>query len=172
MFVWSLKEAEIYKSWLIAEKVYVRTKINVCPLRFAEKKCLITYVHYSRLLNKKIGFIKLAGITRRRTFESFGKMSNNTSPGNDGITKEFYEAFWDDLKAPLLLSVNKAFKVEELSTSQKQAVIKLIEKKKGKGKQLIKNWRPISLLNVDTKLVSRVLSERLKTTLSSLISST
>ena len=33
--------------------------------------------------------------------------------------------------------------------------MKLIEKK-DKDKQLIKNWRPISLLNVDTKLVSKV----------------
>ena len=57
-------------------------------------------------------------------------MPNNKSPGNDGITKEVYEAFWDDLKTPLLLGVNKAFEVGELSTSQKQAVIKLIEKKK------------------------------------------
>ena len=56
-------------------------------------------------------------------------MPNNKSPGNDGVTKEFYEAFQDDLKTPLPLSVNKAFKVGELSTSQKQAVIKLIEKK-------------------------------------------
>ena len=98
------------------------------------------------------------------------KMPNNKSLGNDGITMEFYEAFWDDLKTPLLLSVNKAFKVGELSTSQKQAVIKLIEKK-DKDKRLIKNWRPISLLNVDTKLVSKVLAERLKTALPSLISS-
>ena len=75
----------------------------------------------------------------------------------------------DDLKTPILLSVNKAFKVRELSTSQKQAVIKLIEKK-NKDKRLIKNWRPISLLNVDTKLVSKVLAERLKTALN-LISS-
>ena len=37
-------------------------------------------------------------------------------------------AFWDDLNTPLFLSVNKAFKVGEVSTSQKQAVIKLIEK--------------------------------------------
>ena len=59
------------------------------------------------------------------------KMPNNNSPGNDGITKEFYEAFWADLKISLLLSVNKAFKVEELSTSQKQAVIKLIQKRDG-----------------------------------------
>ena len=39
------------------------------------------------------------------------KMPSNKSPGNDGITKEFYKVFWDDLKTPLLLSVNKAFKV-------------------------------------------------------------
>ena len=56
-------------------------------------------------------------------------MPKNKSPGNDGIAKEFYEAFWDDLKTPLLLIVDKAFKVGELSTSQKQAGFKLIEKK-------------------------------------------
>ena len=39
-------------------------------------------------------------------------MPNNKSPGNDGIAKEFYETFWDDMKAPLLLSANKAFKVK------------------------------------------------------------
>ena len=97
-------------------------------------------------------------------------MPKNKSPGNDGITKEFYEAFWDDLKTSLLLSVNKAFKIGELSISQKQAVIKLVEKK-DKDKRLIKNWRPISLPNFDTKLVSKVLAEHPKTALFSLISS-
>ena len=98
--------------------------------------------------------------------EALKQMPKNKSPGAGRITKEFYEAFWDDLKTPLLLSVNKAFKVKELSTSQKQGVIKLIEKNRAKA-----NWSPISLLNVGTKLVSKVLSERLKTALPSLISS-
>ena len=56
-------------------------------------------------------------------------MHKNKLPGNDGITKEFDDKFWDDLKTHLLLSLNKVFKVGELISSQKQAVIKLIEKK-------------------------------------------
>ena len=45
----------------------------------------------------------------------------------------------------------------------------LIEKK-GRDKRFIKNWRPISLLNVDTKLISKALSERLKNVLPDKIS--
>ena len=67
-------------------------------------------------------------------------------------------------------SIIKAFHKDELSHSQKQAVIKRIEKK-GRDKKVIKNWRPISLLHIDTKLISKVLADRLKNVLSSLISS-
>ena len=56
-------------------------------------------------------------------------MPNNKSPGNDGLTKEFYEVFWEDLKTPLTSSFKSAFDKGGLSSSQKQAVIKLLEKK-------------------------------------------
>ena len=56
-------------------------------------------------------------------------MPNNKSLGNDGLTKEFYEVFLEDLKTPLISSFKSAFDKGELSNSQKQAVIKLIEKK-------------------------------------------
>ena len=39
-----------------------------------------------------------------------------------------------------------------LSISQRQAIIKLIEKK-DRDKRFIKNWRPISLLNIDLKII-------------------
>ena len=43
--------------------------------------------------------------------------------------------------------------------------------KKDKGKRFIKNWRPISLLNTDIKIISKVLSTRIKNVLPILISS-
>ena len=64
-------------------------------------------------------------------------MEINKSHGNEGLTKEFYEAFWDHVKVLLLLSFKMAFLKKELSTSQKQTVIKLIEKK-DHGKRFIK----------------------------------
>ena len=53
--------------------------------------------------------------------------------------------------------------------TQLQAVIKLIEKR-DRDKRFIKNWRPISLLNTDTKLISKALAARVKQVLPSLVS--
>ena len=88
-------------------------------------------------------------------------LQQNKSPGNDGLTVEFYLAFWPVFGSLLVQSLNYAFKYGELSNSQKQAVITLVEKK-GKDKRQMKNWRPISLINVDAKIASKILAKRLE----------
>ena len=60
-------------------------------------------------------------------------MQNNKSPGNDGLAKEFYETFWNQIKNPFMNSITEAREKKKLSTSQRQAVIKLIEKKEING---------------------------------------
>ena len=74
-----------------------------------------------------------------------------------------------ELKKSFLSCVLHSVGKEELCTSQRQAIIKVIEKK-DKDKRLLQNWRPISLLNVDLKIISKALSKRLKNVLPSLIS--
>ena len=57
-------------------------------------------------------------------------MENNESPGNDGLSKEFYECFRNEIKNPILASIHRAFLNQELSSSQKQAVIKMLGKRR------------------------------------------
>ena len=97
-------------------------------------------------------------------------MENNKSPRNDGLSKEFYECFWNKIRNTFLGPIHKAFLNQELISSQKQAVIKMLGKK-DKDKRFMKNWRPISLLNTDTKIKGKVLSTRIKNVLPCLISS-
>ena len=66
-------------------------------------------------------------------------------------------------------SIREARKKKKLCIYQRQAVIKLIEKK-DRDKRYKNNWRPISFLNVGCKIMSKALATRLKETLPDLIS--
>ena len=81
-------------------------------------------------------------------------MPSNKTPCNDGITTEFYVPFYQFIDKYFIDSANYSFRAGELSPSQKQAVITLLEKK-DRDKRLVKNWRPISLLNVDAKIIQK-----------------
>ena len=74
----------------------------------------------------------------KKLFIALQSMENNKSPGNDELTKEFQITFWNEAKAPLLLATEKAYLEKQLSTSQKQAVTKLIEKKRMQQKVYLK----------------------------------
>ena len=62
-------------------------------------------------------------------FKSLKSMENNKSPGHDGLSKKFYESFWDEIKKLFLASVHKAFLNQEVYTFQKESGIKMFEKK-------------------------------------------
>ena len=78
-----------------------------------------------------------------------------------GSPLSFTKKIWSLISDPFIYSVNECFGKGEMSVSQKQAVITLIEKK-GKDRSSLENWRPISLLNVDTKILTKVLAARIK----------
>ena len=67
-------------------------------------------------------------------------------------------------------SINRAFYTKILSISQRETVSNFIEKK-DRDKRYIKKWIPISLLNVDTKILSKAIFKKLKAVLPMLISS-
>ena len=97
------------------------------------------------------------------------KMKINKSPGTDGLTSEFYQFFWENINILVYNSFLNAFEDETLSCEQRRGVLRLIPNK-NQDLTLIKNWRPISLINTDYKLLTHVLSNRLQVVLPSIIS--
>ena len=166
-----IKQGEITDQAEISKQIF-----SFCQSFFSRKVqnqtdkigAYLEHIHLPKLSNEQTlsceGIISEDGV-----FKSLKSMENNKSPGKDVLSKEFYECFWDETKNSFLASIHRAFLNQELGTSQKQALIKMLEKK-DKDKRFIKNWRPISLLNTDMKIIREVLSARIKNMLSFLIS--
>ena len=96
---------------------------------------------------------KLEGpFTYEECKEALSSFSNGKSPGEDGFTAEFYAKFFDILGENLVESLNSAHEKGQLSISQCRGVITLLPKDDTSLSHL-KNWPPITLLNVDYKIL-------------------
>ena len=101
-------------------------------------------------------------------FKALLKMKPGKSPGIDGLPMEFYMVFWPEIKDEFLELVNECHDKLIMSKTMRTAVLSLLFKKG--DKKLLKNWRPVSLLCVDYKIIAAALSLRLKCALRFLIS--
>ena len=98
------------------------------------------------------------------------QMARNKTPGNDGLTVEFYDFFWPLINKQVVDSYNYAFENETMSVSQRQGTIKLIPKP-DRDRYTLGNWRPITLLNVDVKILSKCLAKRVSKVIGKLVAS-
>ena len=94
-------------------------------------------------------------------------MKRNKSPGIDGLPTEFYQFFWHELREPLYNALQECYQKQELCTSMRTAVLSILYKKGDKCN--LNNYRPISLLNTDYKILTFCLANRLQTVLPKII---
>ena len=95
-------------------------------------------------------------------------MANGKTPGEDGLSLEFYKCFSERLLPVLCKLANECFREDRFPEECVRSVVRLAFKK-GDRKEL-KNWRPISLLNLDYKIVSKALSGRLREVMPEIVS--
>ncbi|KAK3559930.1 hypothetical protein QTP86_028845 [Hemibagrus guttatus] len=99
--------------------------------------------------------------------EAHQGMENGQASGIDGLPVEFYKAFWAVIGQDVLDILPDSVRGGKLLLSCRRAVLTLLPKK-GDLTHL-KNWRPVSLLCTDCKLLSKALASRLTKVMERLI---
>ena len=97
--------------------------------------------------------------SREKAFAALQGMANGKSPGSDGLPVEFYWTFWDVIGESFTSVINASYDSGLLPSSLRKGLISLSFEKGDRLER--KNWRPITLLNVDCKLCARILAGRL-----------
>ena len=96
-------------------------------------------------------------ITLEELSASLKELPNNKTPGTDGLTTDFYKFFWSKIKKIVYDSIIYAFNNSILSVEQRRGILSIIPKK-DKDLRYLKNWRPLTLMNTDYKILTKSLA--------------
>lgn len=110
-----------------------------------------------------------APITEEEVRAAISSMKNGKSPGLDGFPIEYYKKYIDILTPVLHKVYIEALEIGSLPCTFNDALISLIPEK-DRDISVPPNYRPVSLLGVDCKILTKVLASCLDKILSDIIS--
>ncbi|KAJ8391034.1 hypothetical protein AAFF_G00096550 [Aldrovandia affinis] len=109
-----------------------------------------------------------ADVTLEEVREALMGLRDGRAPGHDGLPKECYVAFWHLLGPDLLEVYRTLLKGGALSASMQKGVLVLLHK--GGDRAELGNWRPLTLLTTDYKVLAKVATARLRRVMGGLVS--
>ncbi|WVZ61528.1 hypothetical protein U9M48_011389 [Paspalum notatum var. saurae] len=131
-----------------------------------------TRVHSINLHRLNFSKVNLDGIdhcfTEEEIWNVIRELPAEKAPGPDGFTGMFYKVAWPIIKADVINALNAFWSLDNRSLFLINDALLVLLRKKPSPKE-IKDYRPISLVHSFSKLVTKVLAERLAPKLDGLV---
>lgn len=138
------------------------------------KKVQVERPRIDNLNFRKLSLVESRDLTRPFTVEevknAIWDCDNYKSPGPDGVNFGFIKQFWLDLKDDFMRFITEFHRNGKLAKGINSTFIALIPKVD--SPQLLNDFRPISLVGCMYKVLAKVLANRLRTVVSSVVSDT
>ena len=150
------------------------------PTVAADQQLLLAAIDKQLSLEEQqqcLGDSQDGSITTQEAEAALHSLPRGKAPGSDGLTYEFYAAFWPEVGDWLLAAFNAPYLDHaqlqpQLSESQRMGLISLVYKGGGQPRSDPNSYRPITLLNCDLKIMAKVQVLRIGSVLPSVIDST
>lgn len=110
----------------------------------------------------------LSPVTKDDVHDIIRTSPQKKSPGPDGLPVEFYKRYWNIVSDRMTLIANEILDGKMVPAEFKECKIVLIPK--NTGKKNLQNFRPISLLNSDYKIICRIINNKLLSIAAKIIS--
>jgi hypothetical protein len=107
-------------------------------------------------------------ITENELLQAIRKGKPNKAPGCDGISQSFFNITWPIIKQDILDMINQQYTHGTTTAKQKQGIIVCIPKTTRPSQP--SDFRPLTLLNSDIKILARVIANRLTPILTKILS--
>ena len=158
-----ITDVNLFKNMVVPfyQKLYTDEGNRGMPVNFVN--------YFSCLTDEPIASL-MKPVTPREVKDARFSMGAYKAPGDDGFQPLFYQKFWDVVGPSLCCMVLKAFRDKSLPQGINHTLIKLIPKVP--HPESLTQLRPISLCNVSYKTITKVIVDRLKTLLPTIIAPT
>ena len=151
---------------IMSEQLTFYSHLYTTNWREANDTYLNTLQHPTADLNDKIAMNRV--LDMYKISQTIKQLKINKSLGMDRLPIEIYQAYNDKL-CPILYDLYMyALEENKLHLSARCGIITLLAKM-GKGPLLLQNWCPLSLLNVDYKILLKLIANRMQKSMSYLI---